>query len=141
MSGREEKLRLIIAALDYSIRHIVQTKNSLSNSLSAGGITAPLTLLDQFERDLDSLAGEVSGLEAKCERALAGPGDGIDQLQLDGAAKDILLMSLGMYELDLRRQAGSPAALTAEYDANRTDALRLIEDIRKTLDLESFEIG
>ena len=136
LSGEQERFQVILIALDYCVEQIAESKLSLMKSLEAGNVTAPLTLLEQSERDLDSLRVQVLRLRSEIESALRSRDVSFGNLKLDGARKDILVMGLGMYELDLVKIAASAEASRGndKWTAAETK-LRLIRETKTALDL------
>lgn len=135
-SSEQEPLQLIMVSLDYCAGQITETKRSLRESLAAGNVTAPLTLLEQSETDLDSLRAQVLKLRSEIESAVKAGDDRFGKLKLDGASKDILVMALGMYELDLIKTAASPEGANGTDKSTGSEAkLRLINETKSAFDL------
>jgi hypothetical protein len=136
LSGEQERFQVILIALDYCVEQIAESKLSLMKSLEAGNVTAPLTLLEQSERDLDSLRIQVLRLRSEIESVLRSRDVSFGNLKLDGANKDILVMGLGMYELDLIKiAASSEASRGNDKWAGAEAKLRLIRETKNALDL------
>ncbi len=126
----------MISALGHSLQQIDNIKREMKFPLTENRRTTTPAVSDLFDKELDALAVRVLRLKYEIEMMSGRSNANFELMSLSGANKDILVMCLGMYELDLNQEIGASVdrPTRSEKQSRAMAELRLLRDTKRTLD-------